>query len=112
MRFGEEASAGPDSAAATVAGTCSDKAGNLGSAVLPLKYDATTPQVGAAASRPPNANGWHNAAVSVGFSGTDATAGIDTCDAAKAYSGPDTASTTISGSCRDKAGTARPARSR
>jgi hypothetical protein len=96
--------AGPDGAAATVSGACSDLAGNVGSAVLPLKYDATAPQVGAAASRPPNANGWHNAALMVSFSGTDATAGIDSCDAAKTYSGPDTAATTISGSCRDKAG--------
>jgi large repetitive protein len=96
--------AGPDSAAATVAGACSDKAGNVDSAVLPLKYDATAPQVGAAASRPPNANGWYKAPLSVSFSGTDGTAGIDSCDGQKAYSGPDNAAATVTGSCRDKAG--------
>ena len=96
--------AGPDGAAATVSGACSDMAGNVGNAVLPLKYDATAPQVGSAASRPPNANGWHNAPVSVSFSGTDGTAGIDSCDGQKTYLGPDNAAATISGSCRDKAG--------
>jgi large repetitive protein len=96
--------AGPDSAAGTVTGACSDKAGNVASAVLPLKYDATAPQVGAAASRPPNANGWHNAPVSVSFSGIDVTAGIDSCDGQKTYSGPDNVAATVSGSCRDKAG--------
>jgi hypothetical protein len=36
---------GPDSASASVAGSCSDKAGNVGAASQPLKYDSTPPTV-------------------------------------------------------------------
>jgi hypothetical protein len=37
--------AGPDNAAAQVAGTCTDLAGNVGSGTLALAYDATPPQL-------------------------------------------------------------------
>ena len=97
---------GPDSLGATVGGVCKDKAGNTQTASLGLKYDATAPQATASASRAADANGWYNHGLSVSFAGTDATAGIDICDAAKPYSGPDSAAVTVSGSCRDKAGNA------
>ena len=97
---------GPDSSTASISGTCVDKAGNAGAASTPLKYDATAPLTTATPSRAANGNGWHNAPLTVGFAGTDATAGIDTCDPAKSYSGPDVSSTTLSGACRDKAGNA------
>ena len=51
-------------------------------------------------------NGWFAAPLTVSFSGTDATSTIDSCDAQKSYSGPDTASTAVAGACRDKAGNA------
>ena len=35
--------AGPDNASASVAGSCTDKAGNVGAASQPLKYDSTPP---------------------------------------------------------------------
>src|SRR5215211_6018373 len=95
---------GPDSSSATVAGTCTDNAGNVGTASLPLKYDAMPPQSTATPARQPNANGWYRASLSVSFAGTDATSGIDACDEAKSYAGPDTASAQLSGSCRDRAG--------
>jgi hypothetical protein len=95
---------GPDSASATVGGACRDKAGNSGSASLPLKYDATKPAVTASASRPAGTNGWYSAPLTVGFTGSDATSGVDTCDADKTYAGPDAVSTAVTGSCRDKAG--------
>jgi hypothetical protein len=95
---------GPDSAVAVVSGSCRDNAGNSGVGSFALKYDATAPQATATPGRQPNANGWYNAAVSVAFAGTDATAGIDSCDAAKTYAGPDTAAASLSGSCRDRAG--------
>ena len=95
---------GPDSATAAVAGTCRDQAGNTGGTSLALKYDATAPLTTAAPSRQPNANGWFNAALTVSFTATDATSTVDSCDAAKGYSGPDIAATTVAGSCRDKAG--------
>ena len=95
---------GPDSGSASVAGSCRDKAGNSGSASLPLKYDATVPGVTAAAGRPPGTGGWYSAPLTVGFTGEDNTSGVDTCDAAKTYSGPDNASATVGGTCRDRAG--------
>jgi large repetitive protein len=95
---------GPDDPTASVSGTCLDQAGNTGGTSFALKYDATAPQTSAAPSRQPNANGWYNAQLSVSFAGTDGTAGIDSCDASKSYSGPDTPSTAVSGACRDNAG--------
>jgi hypothetical protein len=68
-----------------------------------FKIDKTPPAVTATPSRPPDANGWYNHGVGVAFSGTDATAGIASCSAA-AYSGPDSASASVSGSCTDLAG--------
>ena len=96
---------GPDSSTASISGTCVDKAGNAGAASTPLKYDATAPLTTATPSRAANGNGWRNAPLRR-LRGTDATAGIDTCDPAKSYSGPDASSTTLSGACRDKAGNA------
>ncbi len=97
---------GPDSASAAVAGACRDKAGNMGGAALELNYDGTAPQAAAVPSRPPNAEGWHNAPLAISFAGTDATAGIQDCDAAKDFVGPDSAGATVGGSCRDRAGNA------
>ena len=43
-------------------------------------------------------------ALSVSFSGTDATSGIDSCVPPQSYSGPDNANASVTGSCRDRAG--------
>jgi large repetitive protein len=101
---GPQSYPGPDNAAASVAGSCTDQAGNVRNAPFPLKYDASAPQVTATPARPAGLNGWYSAPLSVSFAGTDATAGIETCDAAKTYSSPDAAAATVSGSCRDRAG--------
>jgi large repetitive protein len=93
-----------DAASALVAGTCTDAAGNTGTGTLGLSYDATAPTVTATAARAANANGWYRTAIGVSFAGTDALSGIGPCDAATTYSGPDTAATTVSGSCSDLAG--------
>jgi hypothetical protein len=68
-----------------------------------FRIDKTPPSVGAAPSRPPDANGWYNHALSVAFSGTDATAGIAGCSSA-GYAGPDSGSASVAGSCTDLAG--------
>jgi hypothetical protein len=95
---------GPDSASASVTGTCTDNAGNVSAgSTFNLKYDSTPPSVTASAARPPDANGWYNHAVGVTFSGSDATSGIDSCSTAS-YSGPDSPSATVTGTCTDKAG--------
>jgi hypothetical protein len=95
--------AGPDSGGASVSGSCTDKAGNVGSASFGLKYDATAPSVTAQPSRAPDGGGWYTHAVTIGFTGTDGLSGMDSCTSAT-YSGPDAAGADVSGSCRDNAG--------
>src|SRR5262245_18107566 len=68
-----------------------------------LAHDATAPNVTPTPGRAPDANGWYNHALTVSFSGTDATSGVDTCTQAT-YSGPDSAVALVGGSCRDRAG--------
>jgi hypothetical protein len=96
---------GPDGGAVSVPGTCTDRAGNVGNLVsVPLKYDDTAPLVAAATpARGADVNGWYNRPVAVAFSGSDSTSGVDVCTAAT-YSGPDTASASLSGTCTDMAG--------
>jgi hypothetical protein len=45
---------GPDLAAASAAGSCTDYAGNVASSVLSFKYDATAPTLSAVTTRPGN----------------------------------------------------------
>jgi hypothetical protein len=96
--------AGPDSASAVLSGTCHDRAGNAAAASFPVKYDAAAPQTSATPSRQPNSNGWYKAPLTVTFAGSDATSGVEVCDPVKTYSGPDTAGTSVTGTCRDRAG--------
>ena len=53
-----------------------------------LKYDATAPSATASPARAPDANGWYNHAVGVGFSGTDAGSGVDSCAPRPPTAGP------------------------
>ncbi|HEY6742050.1 MAG TPA: hypothetical protein VI110_06795 [Lapillicoccus sp.] len=99
---------GPDSGAAAVAGTCSDRAGNVNTSSFGLKYDSTGPAVAAVAARTPDANGWYNHSVGISFQGNDLTSGLDSCSAPASYAGPDTGSASVSGSCSDRAGNATP----
>jgi hypothetical protein len=96
---------GPDSGAASLAGTCTDKAGNT-SAPFPygLKYDATPPNVtGATSERPANAGGWFNGPVRFDIQATDETSGIADCPSV-VYGGPDSATASFSAGCTDLAG--------
>jgi hypothetical protein len=70
---------------------------------VPIRRDATPPTVTAVPGRPPDANGWYNHALTVSFSGTDATSQIASCTQGT-YAGPDSPNTSVSGSCRDNAG--------
>src|SRR3954447_25260217 len=94
---------GPDSATASVIGTCTDAAGNTGSATQSFAYDGTAPSVTAALARTADHGGWYNHAVDTAFTGTDATSGGVSC-AVASYSGPDSATATVSSSCSDAAG--------
>jgi hypothetical protein len=95
---------GPDSGSGSVTATCTDNAANVSAPkTLTLQYDATPPSVASTPARVADADGWYNHPVDVAFSGTDGVSGVDTCTSA-AYAGPDNASASVSGSCRDKAG--------
>jgi hypothetical protein len=95
---------GPDGAAITLSGSCSDGAGNSGSASLTIKYDGAAPTVTAAPSRPPDVSGWYNHAVDVAYKGTDSGSGVKECSPTVTYKGPDTSSVKLVGQCRDAAG--------
>ncbi len=69
-----------------------------------IRLDKTGPVVTATPSRSPDSNGWYNHSLSVSFSGTDATSGLDSCVPPQGYSGPDNANASVAGSCRDRAG--------
>ena len=96
---------GPDTAGTSVAGTCTDRAGNRSAASgFGLKYDETAPKAtGVAPARAPNAAGWYNRQVAFGFSGSDAISGVENC-ASPTYDGPDSAAASVSGTCTDRAG--------
>jgi hypothetical protein len=96
---------GPDTRAASVAGSCTDRAGLTGSGSFALRYDATPPAVTVAPERPPNAAGWYNRPVRLAVGGSDELAGLESCSSAP-YAGPDAASVALVGTCRDVAGNA------
>jgi hypothetical protein len=96
---------GGDSGAASLDGRCTDNAGNSSAPVaFAFKYDSTAPIVAAIPDRPADHNDWYNHALTVTFSASDATAGVDSCDAPVAYSAPDNAAVSVSGNCQDQAG--------
>jgi hypothetical protein len=95
---------GPDTTGADKTGSCTDIAGNSSSATFRVKYDTTPPVTDAESTPASNANGWFNAPLSIAWSGTDGTSGIASCNSPVAYGGPDTNSTSVGGSCTDRAG--------
>ena len=89
---------GPDNAAASVSGTCTDKAGNTsGPFPFGLKYDATAPRSRPPTrTAPPNANGWYNRAVA--FTSAAPTRRPAWPAARRTtYSGPDNATASVTG---------------
>jgi hypothetical protein len=88
----------------SVSGSCTDNAGNSGSAGVSINYDASAPTIDSVTlDRPPDSDGWYNHPVRVTFHGSDGGSGIDSCTDVS-YSGPDTGGTTVNGTCTDKAG--------
>jgi hypothetical protein len=100
-----QAYAGPDSATASVAGSCRDFAGHVTGRSLGFAYDATAPVVRPAPDRAADANGWYNRPLSVAFGGSDATSGLAFCPSVP-YTGPDNSGAVVSGTCVDRAGNA------
>jgi hypothetical protein len=68
-----------------------------------IHIDRTPPSVSPAPARPPDYNGWFNHPVSIAFTGTDGTSGVQSCTSAN-YGGPDAAGVALGGSCQDVAG--------
>jgi hypothetical protein len=68
-----------------------------------VRKDSTPPTITASAARGPDANGWYNKPVHVTFSGTDETSGVKDCSSVD-YSGPDSGSASVRGTCTDNAG--------
>ena len=96
---------GPDSASASVPGSCTDRAGNTSSGGFPLSYDSTAPTPTAAASRAPNGNGWYRAPLTIAFAQAPGDlSGPGTCSAPVDYSGPDSGAASVPGTCTDRAG--------
>jgi len=69
-----------------------------------LRIDRTQPSItGPGFGRPPDHGDWFNHPVAFGFTGQDATSGVESCTGGT-YGGPDGVGVGISGSCRDVAG--------
>jgi hypothetical protein len=84
--------------------SCTDGAGNSGSASKAFQYDATAPtNIATGLNRAADLNGWYNRSVGWTTTGSDGTSGIASCDAGS-YSGPDGTGLTVTGRCTDKAG--------
>jgi hypothetical protein len=69
-----------------------------------IHVDTTPPAVtDGTPGRGPDQNGWYNHPVEFVFNGSDATSGLQGCSSVT-YGGPDSASATVTGICRDVAG--------
>jgi hypothetical protein len=95
----------PDSATASVTGTCTDVAGNTSAPyAFSLRYDATGPAVKSGRpARKPDHGRWYTEPVKWRFRGTDALSGIAECPSVL-YGGPDGQAARVTGACRDNAG--------
>ena len=85
-------------------GPGSDASGDITGRTVTIRIDRTAPAItGPGLARPPDSGEWFNHPVGFGFTGTDATSGIESCTDGM-YGGPDAAGASLSGTCRDVAG--------
>ena len=90
----------------TTSGGCTDLAGNTATATVSgINIDLTAPVASASISPAPNAAGWHKAAATIAFDGTDSMSGsgLAGCSTAATVS-TDGAAQARSGTCTDLAG--------
>jgi hypothetical protein len=87
-------------------GACTDNAGNVADPASfgPIRIDKTPPSVSAEPDRPADHNGWYTSTVTVHFAATDGLSGVASCAPSSLYSGPDSATASVSGDCTDNAG--------
>src|SRR5262249_62309860 len=101
-----------ETAGTDVAGTCTDKAGNVSSqTTVTVRIDLTKPIVTGSRTPDPNANGWNNTNVTVSFVCADngtVHSGVGTNTVAGATLSSDGASQSVTntGVCEDLAGNA------
>jgi len=86
-----------------LAGWCRDRAGNTGYSTATVSVDLLPPTVRATRVPMPNADGWNNVPVRVGFSAEDALSGVAFCTADKTIA-DEGLNQTVRGTCADKAG--------
>lgn len=90
----------------TLKGTCTDKAGNVGSfQVTGINVDTIPPTATTALNPPANANGWNNTPVTVTVSGTDSIpgSGIASCTGGASFT-KNVSGQQVTGTCTDVAG--------
>jgi hypothetical protein len=84
--------------------TASNSDGSTTVTTKVIKIDAEPPTgVAAGASRAPDANGWYNHPVVIGWHGSDATSGIAGCTSLT-FPGPGLDAASLGGACADNAG--------
>jgi hypothetical protein len=94
---------GPDAVTTTVGAKCVDPANKSATTSFGLRYDATPPSItNAFPARGADYNGWYNHPVTWVFTGSDAMSGMEPCSAT--YTGPDSDTAELTGSCHDRAG--------
>jgi len=93
-----------DTPSVTQSCTASSAGGTSTVTTRRIRIDRTPPSgITATTSRAPDHVRWFNGPVAITWSGTDAMSGIASCTTAT-YSGPDSPSAGVSGTCRDAAG--------
>src|SRR5262249_55021260 len=95
---------GLDSASASVTRSCTDNAGNSGSATGTFKFDSTGPSANLAATAGTlGTNGWYTSDITLSTTGTDTVSSPVTCTADQ-YQTTETTGATFNGSCTNDAG--------
>lgn len=99
---------GPDGAANSVSGSCTDVAGNVTSGTFLIDYHSLVPTgVVATPDRAPDVGSFYTDPVTVTWSGTDPLGSGMTCTSTT-YSGPDGTGIVLSGACANEAGSSDP----
>lgn len=94
---------GADGLNQAITGTAVDKAGNTATATATLSVDRSHPTITASQSPAPNANGWNKANVTVSFTCSDNTSGIQSCSSPVTLSS-ESATLSATGYATDNAG--------
>jgi hypothetical protein len=99
---------GADTAGTVVTCSATNADGLTATNSVSVKIDTTPPAVTGGPVGPPTTKGWYTQPVNVAFSGSDPISGISSCSAPSVYSGPDSKSASVSGSCTNGAGLTAP----